>query len=164
MKQVTVSTKGEQDVTTPKDLIQRVNKIWPCFFDLAATKENARFPRFYTKEDNSLDPKTSWTRAQSYQPSKYLWLNPPFKKTGSFMERCLRESKKNGVKIVTLTLSSKATVWYRETVRGNALSLILVNRIKFEGHKDLYPKELMLNIFGMGIEGEGYWDWKSVRI
>ncbi len=160
MNNVTVSTTGQQDVTTPWGFIERVCEIWPCDFDLAATRENKRFAAFFTPEDDSLSK--DWSKVHLHSGS-YLWLNPPFRGVSKWMEKCAAESQR-GAQIVTLTLASIGTVWYHKHVRPNALSLVLLNRLTFEGHKDPYPKELMLNIFGNGVTGEGYWDWKAVKV
>ena len=160
MNNVTVSTKGQQDVTTPRDFIDAVCEYWPCNFDLAATAENKRFLSYFSPEENSLSK--DWFKTNVHD-GYYLWLNPPFKAVGKWMEKCAAESKR-GARIVTLTLANKGTVWYHKHVRPNALSLILMSRITFEGNKDPYPKELMLNIFGINTIGEGYFDWKAVNI
>jgi len=155
----TSKSTGKQDYVTPKNFIARINRRWPCRFDLAADRKNFQFPAFFTKEDDALTK--NWGELNFSR--NYFWLNPPFKDCGKFMEKCVYEMKTNNCKIVTLTLANRATKWYREIVRPNALSLILVERITFEGQEHSYPKELMINIFDNGITGEGYWEWKKTE-
>lgn len=117
----------------------------------------------------------------------YLFLNPPFcnaepvcdldcekKKCetrgahndipqlgiAKWMEKCKMESQR-GAKIITLTLSSLGSKWYKDHVKGNANVWILEGRMTFEGHTDVYPKELMLCEWGSGMNSLGFWDWKS---
>lgn len=155
----TSKSTGKQDYVTPHDFIARVCARWKCEFDLAASRDNHRFPAFFDKDDDALFQ--NWGNLGLGQ--KFFWLNPPFKDCGKFMEKCVHEMKTNNCKIVTLTLANRATKWYREIVRPNALSLILVERITFEGQEHSYPKELMINIFDNGITGEGYWEWKKTK-
>lgn len=116
----------------------------------------------------------------------YLFLNPPFcnaepacepdcikpkcKKRGChnelpqlgiarWMEKCKYESQR-GAKILTLTLSSLGSQWYKNFVKGNANIWILEGRMMFDGHTDVYPKELMLCEWVKGMDSFGYWDWK----
>lgn len=185
MSNVTVSTASQQTVVTPHDFIDRVCQVWPCNFDLAATKENKRFIGCFTPEDNALAK--DWSSVHPYN-GNYLWLNPPFsdvrqcapgcqkekcikrgwhqeysvKGLPTWMEKCAKESQK-GARIVALTLSSRGTDWYHKFVKPYAQSLILRSRLQFEDHPTVYPKELMVNVFANGITGEGYWDWKIVK-
>lgn len=157
MNKVTVTTKSEQSVTTPMCFLDKVCELWPCSFDLAANDENKRFLAYYKEEHNSLSK--DWNSLTKYYDG-FLWLNPPFKGVTKWMKKCALEGER-GTKIVSLTLSSRGTKWYHEHVKPNALSLILLSRLTFENHKDPYPKELMINIFGTGITGEGYWNWNK---
>lgn len=153
--QVTVSTKSKQDYVTPMWLINKISETYPLALDVACTSQNRRLDRFFTEKLNSLN--LDWSNYAG--DDEWFWLNPPFKDVRKWMEKCV-EQKEKGCKIVTLTLASKGTRWYRDVVRPNALSLI-IPRIKFEGQKDVFPKDLMINIFSEGLTGEGYWDIKE---
>ena len=184
MTSKSVSSKGEQDRGTPKSFIEKVNNLYPLIFDLAASKQNSKCGKnFFSIKENSLNQ--DWAQLYSQMGGKgFFWLNPPFcaptrkcekdckkKKCiergfhneidqpgiSAWMEKCVLESK-NGAKIATLTLATRGTVWYRKWVRPNALSLILGKRIIFEGETTPFTRELMLNIFGTGMTGEGYLD------
>lgn len=115
----------------------------------------------------------------------YLWLNPPFcnaepacepdcdkdrcKKRGEhnliaqpgiakWMEKC-RDESQMGAKIITLTLASIGANWYKDYVEGNANVWILRDRLKFVGHKDVYPKDLMLCEWVKGMNSFGHFSW-----
>ena len=188
MKEVTVQTTSGQHVITPIDWLHKtVCPIFPCGFDLAATDENAQFLDYYTERDDALSQDWSEAyRSSKANGGDYLWLNSPFcrpepaclpdcskgkcKKrgyhniisqpgVGAWMEKCASEGGK-GVQTVSLTLASLTTKWYREIVQKEALSLLIPYRLIFEGHKFPYPKELMLNVFGTGMTGLGYFNRK----
>lgn len=120
--------------------------------------------------------------------NNYLWLNPPFcsaepackpdctkdkcRKRGShnlvaqpgiakWMEKCKLESQMFGAKIITLTLASVGAAWYKDYVEGNANVWVLRGRLKFDGHKDLYPKDLMLCEWARGMNSFGHFDWRK---
>lgn len=155
----TISSVGAQDRATPWAFMEFVNRMFPICFDLAAHDKNYKHAGFFTEEDNSLEQ--DWSRLyrgmefNSKGHANYLWLNPPFKTVTPWMEKCAGESY---CKIVTLTLASRGTNWYHEFVKPFALSLILKNRLTFIGETQPFTKELMLNIYGTGITGEGYLD------
>jgi phage N-6-adenine-methyltransferase len=153
--------KGKQDHVTPMELIQAVNIYWPLFFDLAATKANRRCERYYgVRGDGVLQDslKEDWARL-CIGNDKYLWLNPGFSGTGTWMKKCLEEMKK-GARIVTLTLADTGTRWYENYVQGNALALVLRDRVTFEGQKNPHIKECMVSVWNNRITGEGHWRWK----
>lgn len=118
---------------------------------------------------------------------EYLWLNPPFCNAepacepdcnkircqtrgehnliaqpgiAKWMKKC-RDESQLGAKIITLTLASVGSNWYKEYVEGYANVWILRERLKFVGHKDVYPKDLMLCEWVRGMNSFGHLSWKS---
>ena len=161
----TGSTDSIQDRSTPKSLVNEIAYRFGVIFviDLAASNENKKCPYFIGEKENSLIQ--PWKEMIEAASSEYVlndcaWLNPPFKSVGPWMEKCKIESAK-GCKIISLTLSSLGSNWYRDHVEGNALTLILRNRVTFEGCKDPFPKELMLNLWGFGMSGLGFWRFEK---
>ena len=161
MGDVHVTTESKQDYVTPRKLIGIIAHLFGVSFeiDLAADVENARCDRFFSKEDNSL--------SKCWEPELQGgvgWLNPPFRGIDPWMGKCKKESENNvnqqGARIISLTLASLGTRWYQDHVEGNALSLILRDRVTFEGQKDPFPKELMISLWGFGMSGLGFWRWK----
>ncbi len=169
---VHISSKGTQDYTTPPELVQyfaRSNGV-ELILDLASSDENHRCPYYLTEAmDLGLAPsRADWARelltnAAIINMPPHLaaaWLNPPFKRCGAFMERA-KLAADQGAKIITLTLASLGTDWYRKWVKPYALSLILEERVRFLGQPDDYPKELMVSFYGFGRTGLGWTRWKK---
>ena len=158
-KDNTVSSKGKQDYSTPKNFMEYINQMFPCTFDLAADGRNYKCPNYFDKKEDSLIQ--DWHdmyimhEFNSKGHAQYFWLNPPYTHVAPWMEKCAKSSQQ-GTRIVTLTLASRGTKWYHEWVRPYALSLVLTRRLTFKGEKISFTKELMLNIYGTGIIGEGY--------
>ena len=69
---------------------------------------------------------------------------------------------------VMLTPASIGTEWFAEHVNRKAMVLGLSPRITFDdtppnpktGKVEAYPKDLMLSVFGMGLNGFDTWQWK----
>jgi phage N-6-adenine-methyltransferase len=161
MNSVHVSTGSDQVKGTPFALIREIeadNGV-SLILDLAANEENAKCKSFIGEKENSLsvDWKTALEIATVWDGSRRCaWLNPQFRGVEPWMEKCKLESRK-GCRIITLTLSSMGTGWYRDHVEGNALSLVLRRRITFQGEKQPFPKELMISLWGFGKTGLGFW-------
>jgi phage N-6-adenine-methyltransferase len=171
MTAVHVSTESRQDHATPPALVQEIGESFGVTFllDLAASEENTKCERYLRAEEDGLsvdwhalllgiDP-IGWAG-----PRPAAWINPPYRGVDPWMEKCKVESAK-GCRIVSLTLASLGTAWYRNHVEGSALSLILRKRVTFLGQPTSFPKELMITLWGFGMTGLGFWDpsAKAVR-
>jgi phage N-6-adenine-methyltransferase len=160
----TVSTENIQDRATPQSLVDLIARRFGVniVIDLAASEENKKCHFFIGEQENSLNSEWFVKKAIAGTAQKNIcaWLNPPFKSVGPWMEKCKHESEM-GCKIISLTLSSLGANWYRDHVEGNALSLVLRDRVIFEGCKDPFPKELMVTLWGFSMTGLGFWSWKS---
>ncbi len=166
MTSVHVSSASVQDHATPPVLVGAIQRQFGCQFDLdlAANAENAKCTRFLSLADNSLTQDWKAVLAQETEEHAFwredhlaAWLNPPFRGIDPWMEKC-REESGSGMRIVSLTLASLGTSWYRKHVEGNALSLVLRKRVTFLGQKDPFPKELMVTLWGFGLTGLAFWD------
>lgn len=157
-----VSSKGKQDYETPWDFVHICEKTFGVKFilDCAASAQNAKAPVFLTEDANGLTTDWKWFLDHSETPNKAAWLNPPFRNCGPWMQKCAFEGAR-GSKIVTLTLSSLGTQWYKKHVKPNALSFILEDRLTFVGQDAPYTKELMISLFGFGMTGLCWWNWKA---
>ncbi len=161
MNSVHVSTESNQVKGTPFALIREIEEDNGVSFvlDLAADEENAKCEEYIGEVENSLlvdwSARLAATRVMD-DSRRCAWLNPQFRGIEPWMEKCKLESRK-GCRIVTLTLSSIGTGWYRDHVEGNALSLVLRRRITFQGEKQPFPKELMISLWGFGKTGLGFW-------
>ena len=116
--------------------------VWgPLHIDLAADAENAKAPKFHTKEQDSLS--MSWTGLG------HMWLNPPYANIGDWAEKAAMSSMSfaPGDMLFMLVPASVGSNWYWEFVNGYAETCIITPRLKFIGHKTCYPKDLMLAVY-----------------
>ena len=154
MKDVTVTTKSEQTVTTPQDFFDAVQSRFGTFrVDLAAHIFNAQCSVFLDEAQDSL--KQEW-----YKHKGNLWLNPPFKRIEPWVKKAHLESLL-GAKVFVLVPASLCTKWFKYWVEGKCMVWLLEERLKFEGHETIYPKELMLLQYDRDLRGLGFWSWKG---
>ncbi len=149
---------------TSMEFVRAVHRLWPLGFDLAANIENNVCRRlgfggwpdyFYSENDDAI--KQDWHKLPNH--FSWLWLNPPFAHIEPWAKKCAEESVK-GARILLLVPQGSQD-WNAKWCQGRALELRLQGRLKFEGEKDLYPKDLSLFVFGAGIVGTGFWDWRK---
>ena len=62
---------------TPQELWDKLNAQYHFSVDLAASRENSKCPRFFSKEDSFL---------KQYNVDGVCWLNPPFSLSFEFFE------------------------------------------------------------------------------
>ncbi len=163
MASVHVSTESRQDHATPQIFLHAVEQAFGAvpILDLAASGDNRKCETWIDAEENSLSvdwvERLAVVRRGLFRSTGDAWLNPPFRGVDPWMEKCKSESAR-GMRIVSLTLASLGTAWYRNHVEGKALSLVLRKRIAFVGQKDPFPKEVMITLWGFGLSGLGFWD------
>lgn len=119
---------GENEHPTPQWLFDRINNIFKFDVDLAATIENAKCPKFYTKEQDSL--KQVWD-------DDSCWCNPPYSKDLQplFVKKAYEDSNKYGNTIVMLIPLRADTKTWHEYIWGKADVYIFKGRPKFYGDK-----------------------------
>ena len=88
---------GDQTVETPLEFFNWTEKFLGIkfFTDLAATVENKKCGHFISEEENSLCK--DWSEEMSW-----CWLNPPFKNTQPWIEKCI-EQRDKGARICMIT-------------------------------------------------------------
>jgi phage N-6-adenine-methyltransferase len=153
--------KSEQIVRTPKDFLDAVRERFGRIdFDLACTLSNcvADSGTGYF-HDRGIDALTQDWR-EHHDPHNTLWLNPPFSKIAPWAAKCA-EMRDHLGRILLLTPASIGSNWYRDHIHGKAYVLALASRIKFVGHQNQFPKDLILSVFGAGMSGFEVWDWKA---
>lgn len=145
--------KSKQDYPTPWEFIWACeHRFCPISFDLAASPENAKAPKFYTIEDDSLSK--PW-----HELDGVLWLNPPFDNIAPWAKKCEQEARL-GAQILLLTPASVGANWFKNFVHRTALVLALNGRIQFMGASDPYPKDCILSVFGIEpCAGFDVWTW-----
>ena len=121
---------------TPQDLFDAVNEEFCFTLDVAASGDNAKCARFFTKDDDGLS-----------QPwSGVCWVNPPYgRQMIRWLEKARRE-KANGVTTVALIPARTNTGWFHEICLKEEVRFIR-GRPKFNGAAHGLPQPLALVIF-----------------
>jgi len=150
--------KSEQSVGTPWEFIHAVeNRFGRITFDIAADASNAKAPAFFTEADDAIAH--DWRSLVGK-----IWCNPPFGDINRFAEKCASKVGSFGEQdaIFLLVPASVGANWYWDFVAPRADVYALSPRLKFIGHADPYPKDLILAVFGKHTGGVfKRWKWKS---
>lgn len=148
---------SKQDYSTPGDFIVAVKAKFEIVLfntDLAASSENAKSFHYFTEIQNSLEE--DWTKLRGN-----LWLNPPFGDIAPWAQKCARESDDGRTRCIYLLVpASVGSNWYAQHVHERACVYFLNGRLRFDGHKDDYPKDLLLAVYGR-VRGHHIWSWKK---
>lgn len=156
---VSSGKNSRQDYATPRDFIRAVEaRFGRISWDLAADYTNYKGPegRYFDLEDDSL--KQDW-----HKLGGLLWLNPPFKMLGPWIQKCSEEWIK-GAQILLLAPASVGSNWFAEYIHGKHHVLFLSPRLTFDGCSDPYPKDLMLIHFALpdgafALDSYQCWRW-----
>lgn len=155
---------SEQVVGTPPEFIDAVeHRFGPIGLDLAALSSN-RVRRVPWYGPGSPDWEDAFAAPSWKAPGGLLsWLNPGFEDIERWAARAKIEGEAGALIAMLVPLSSSN--WARDYVHGHAMVEGLNPRLRFVGHKSLYPKDLMLVLYGPGYEvGFGVWQWKAPRV
>jgi hypothetical protein len=150
--------RSKQDYETPPELLDALaeTRFGRMEFDLAATPENTKAPRWYgpgLSSEGSNSFLADWEQTGCFN----LWLNPPFGHIEPWAKKCA-ETKCSTTRIFFLTPASVGARWFEKHVFGKARVLFLGKRLTFVGEKDPYPKDCMISVFGEK-PGFAFWDW-----
>lgn len=149
--------RSEQVVGTPQEFIDAVEvRFGMLNWDLACSPGNCKGASggWYSEQFDALQE--SWT------DRGLCWLNPPFNSIAKWARKADEEAA-HGARIIMLTPASISTNWFRDHVHNKA-HVIPVQRMRFDGHNQDFPKDLMLSIYWGGISGFGErWDWKAEK-
>jgi phage N-6-adenine-methyltransferase len=149
--------RSEQVVETPEAFIKAVKTRLgvPNFaWDLAASKENAKAPAYWTEKDDSLS--RPWSPIFGWS-----WLNPPYSDITPWVKKCWEEAQR-GSQIACLVPASVGSNWWATYVHDKAYVTFLNGRITFVGHDSPYPKDLALLLYTPFLDGGScVWKWKS---
>ena len=92
---------------------------------------------------------------QNWTGPGLAFLNPPYDNIAPWAKKCA-ESKRRIAFLVPLTCSN----WAANYVHGHALVLGLRPRLRFVGHEQGYPKDLMLAIYGVTPADRRFECWR----
>lgn len=183
--------KTVQDVGTPPEFIAALEaEFGPLGWDLAATPELAKCPRYITPGVDSLtvpwhqlhlvnagDPRIGAhpqydallameLEAELMDPSpvpmaeRFHYLNPPFSKSDVWVRKCAEEARL-GARLLVLLQASVDTDYYQDSIIGCCECRQLRGRLKFQGHTKPFPKPCMLCVYEPDRRPCVLsWDWK----
>jgi len=144
----TMFSSNSQEWETPQKLFDEYNQKHNFEIDLAATPQNAKCPKFFTKDDDAL------TKPWDF---KSAWCNPPYGRgVGEWVKKAAEESRKYKSKIVMLLPVRTDTKWFHNYIfcpRSNCTIIYIKGRLKFGGHQNSAPFPSMVVIFN-GVEDE----------
>lgn len=113
-------SSASDDWSTPQDLFDKLNKAFGFTLDVCASRENAKCPYYYGKEQDGL--------AQPW--AGRCWMNPPYGRTIGLWVRKAYESAQAGALVVCLLPARTDTRWWHDyVVKGDVH--YLRGRLKF---------------------------------
>ena len=112
------------DWETPQDLFNTLNNEFSFTLDVAASEENTKCKRYFTKEDNGL--KRSWSNERA-------WMNPPYggHSLKVWTEKAKHEALNNNALVVGLLPNRTDTIWFHDNVFSCAEVRLIRGRLKF---------------------------------
>jgi site-specific DNA-methyltransferase (adenine-specific) len=155
--------KPSPDWITPQAVVDVLNLDYRFTLDPAASRENAKCPRFYTREDDGLSK--SWA-------GERVFCNPPYgAETPAWVEKGVREYRDNGTFSAFLIVPRTDTAWFHEFCSQARLIYLLLGRVPFidplgERNNPQDPSCLVIfdepphyePLFSPQLE---FWDWKK---
>lgn len=147
---------SEQTVGTPASFIRAV-EAWrgKLDFDLCALPSNAKAPRYFTPEQDSL--KQNWAALQGN-----CWGNIPFAKIEPWVKKASIELGHGNRGIFLLPASVDSNYWEKYIHRSAAIYWVK-GRLTFDGHIHNFASALALLIYGELPGYHGQWDWKQAE-
>ena len=128
MNRVHFSSKTD-DWYTPEDFFKKIEEEHgPFDLDPCASAENAKAPRFYTKDDDGLTK--TWNGS--------VYMNPPYGRTISLWMKKAFEAAEQGCKVVCLVPARTDTKWWHDYAMKGEINFIK-GRLKFGGAKTNAP-------------------------
>jgi phage N-6-adenine-methyltransferase len=147
--------RSEQAVGTPWQLMHACEMRWGKFtYDLAANDDgsNTKAPLWIGPTEDSLS--VDW-----HKLGGLLWLNPEFGNIGPWAAKWKLEARL-GARGIMLTPAAVSTEWYANHVHGEARVVAIRPRVKFIGHKQGFPKDIMLTLWGPGFNEPPFSIWR----
>ena len=135
------SNTGEWE--TPQEFFDELDKEFHFTLDVCATAENAKFARYYTKEQDGL-----------HQPwDGVCWCNPPYgREIGKWVKRAHNYAME-GITTVMLLPARTDTQWFHDYILNPKREIRFIRgRLKFGGAKNSAPFPSMVVVFRPKME------------
>jgi phage N-6-adenine-methyltransferase len=122
---------GNHEWETPPEFFDRLNKMFHFTMDVAASPENAKCEKFYTRADDALTQ--PW-------PGR-VWCNPPYGRyIGQWVEKAYRESLELHNGLVCILLASRTdTRWWHDWAMKASVIYLVKGRLQFVGAPSAAP-------------------------
>ena len=126
--------------STPNDFFEKLNEEFHFTLDPCATKENAKCPIFYTKEEDGL--RQDWE-------GHVVFCNPPYgRELPKWVEKSYKESRKPNTAVVMLIPARTDTRYFHEFIYHQAKEIrFLRGRLKFGNATNSAPFPSMVVVF-----------------
>lgn len=124
---------------TPQDFFDKLDEEFHFDLDIAASDDNHKCERYYTKETDGLAHKDEW--------SGTVWCNPPYgREIGNWVKAC---SEYRGGGCVMLLPARTDTKWFHDYIYTNERAEIrfIKGRLHFNNSKNSAPFPSMVVIF-----------------
>lgn len=110
------------DWQTPPALFADLDARFRFTLDAAASAENAKCARYFTREDNGL--------AQSWAGER-VWLNPPYgREIGAWVRKAWRESRRGALVVCLIPARTDTSYWHDYAMRAAEI-LLIRGRVRF---------------------------------
>lgn len=120
--------------STPNDLFNELNQEFNFTLDVCATPENAKVPKFFTREIDGL--------AQSWDGQR-CWMNPPY---GREISKWVKKASESEF-VVALLPARTDTRWFHDYIYKKRETRFFKGRLKFGGAQNSAPFPSMLVVF-----------------
>lgn len=131
---------------TPQAFFDKLDSRFGFTLDVAATKDNAKCDRYFTKEQDGL--RQRWVNSDG-SPA-VIWCNPPYGRAIADWVRKARLAAFHDDAVVVMLVPARTdTAWFHEDVLACEYASVefVRGRLKFGGCKDAAPFPSMLIIF-----------------
>ena len=138
--------RSEQDVGTPVWLLRLVERSFGVIaLDPAASDKNHACDNYYTEQTDGLVQPWHGLPAGSI-----VWVNPPYAKIKPWVKKAEETAYFWSQVVVMLVPAAVGSNWWAAHVHQKAAVYFIRPRLKFIGHKQGYPKDLALLVYGAG--------------
>lgn len=135
-------TSNSEEWGTPQELFNRLNEEFNFTLDICASEENAKCPKYYTKEEDAL--KQEW--------GGVIWMNPPYgRRIGNWVKKAKETARQGKATVVCLLPARTDTAWWHDYVmKANEIRLIR-GRLRFGDGKGSAPFPSAIVVFKKGL-------------
>lgn len=123
---------------TPQDFFDRLNDEFQFDLDVCATQDNAKCPRYFTKEQDGLT-----------QPWHGIcWMNPPYGRSiGAWVAKAYQSALTGAATIVCLLPARTDTGWFQDYCLKSSDIRFIRGRLKFGDAKNSAPFPSVIVVF-----------------